>query len=149
MCPTKTLNWHQNPRSEINQTSKVCDSWIACFYIIWLYHRRFKIQRFQAWYMKNRLIKQMILLFLIKLDIQPISTDIYKISHIHHPSLKVESFNDKNIKQWYRCELYGYSSVTCLLTSNCVRCANPHIAELCPNNNKTPRCTNCSGLPLA
>lgn len=66
-------------------------------------------------------------------------------SRTFNTSFLIENYHGNDTKQCYRCQFYGHSSVTCLLTTQVSKLWISHTPELYPNKDKTSKCVNYSG----
>lgn len=53
--------------------------------------------------------------------------------------------NTRKITQCHRCQAWGHATSNCRGPITCMFCATNHWTRDCPNKEKTPKCSNCSG----
>lgn len=96
--------------------------------------------------LKHRISRQPMPLFLVCIEPNPNWTKIYEIKDIDKMYIKVESYHGSRVKQCYRCQQCGHSSITCKPTPLCVHCGDPHVPKDCRlGKNDKPKCANCGG----
>ena len=87
-------------------------------------------------------------LFLITLEWDKKSQQIFKLTHLNHVSIQVEAYRAlTGLKQWYNCQQFGHVWAPCKQPPHCWWCGGGHRHKECPekdNKNSSPSCCNCN-----
>lgn len=110
-----------------------------------------KIQKHTTGYMRKNNIKSN--LWLILLQPNTDTKELFKIRSIDHAIIKFEFLKKPVLIQCRRCQRFNHSASNCCLPYRCVKCTDLHEPGQCKSNkNKNkfkPKCVNCQGAHTA
>lgn len=129
--------------SQRHQTQEIYNSWSISGHSV--QNLLSMISNLKAFKLKNRVTKLPMPLFLIALEPTPIVNEILNIKEINLLYIQSELYPGSRVKHCYRCQHYGYSSVTGSLTQKYIIRWDNHASSLCPSKKKKPRYANCGG----
>lgn len=88
-------------------------------------------------------------LWLIVLQPNTDTKELFKIKAIDHAIVKFEFMRKPKVIQCRRCQRFNHSASNCRLPYRCVKCTNTHEPGQCPSttmkNKFKPKCVNCNG----
>lgn len=88
-------------------------------------------------------------LWLIVLQPNTDTKELFKIKAIDHAIVKFEFLRKPKVIQCRRCQRFNHSASNCSLPYRCVKCTNTHEPGQCPSttmkNKFKPKCVNCNG----
>lgn len=106
-----------------------------------------KIQKHITGYMRKNKMKSN--LWLIVLQPNTDTAELFKIKSIESAIIKFEFLRKPKVIQCKRCQRFNHSASNCSLPYRCVKCTNTHEPGNCMsgvNGNKfKPKCVNCQG----
>ena len=86
-------------------------------------------------------------LFVITLERNEKSQQIFKLTHLSHIIIQVEAYRARTgLTQCYNCQQFGHVWANCKQPPRCLWCGGGHRHKECPekeNNNSSPSCCNC------
>lgn len=84
------------------------------------------------------------LICLIILVKDEVTTEIYEITELFHMKIKIESYKKSGPSQCFACQHFGHGSSKCDNLPRCVKCAGNHNASDCKKlPDQEPTCCNC------
>lgn len=105
-----------------------------------------KVQKYVTGYMRHNKIKSN--LWLITLQPNTDTNELFKIKAIEHAIIKWEFLKKPKIMQCKRCQRLFHSASNCKLEYRCVKCIEQHEPGQCKidgNNKLKPKYVNCKG----
>lgn len=88
-------------------------------------------------------------LWLIVLQPNTDTKELFKIKAIDHAIVKFEFMRKPKVIQCRRCQRFNHSASNCCLPFRCVKCTDTHEPGQCPStklkNKFKPKCVNCNG----
>jgi hypothetical protein len=86
-------------------------------------------------------------LFLVTLEREEKSQQIFKLTHLNHIIIQVEAYRARTgLTQCYNCQQFGHVWVNCKQPPRCLWCGGGHRHKECPekdNESSSPSCCNC------
>lgn len=105
-----------------------------------------KIVKHTTGYMRKNNVKSS--LWLIVLQPNTDTTELFKIKAIDSAIIKFEFLRKPKIIQCRRCQRFNHSASNCSLPYRCVKCTDKHEPGQCKSGTKNkfkPKCVNCQG----
>lgn len=107
----------------------------------------YQIKKHVTGYMRKNNAKSN--LWLIVLQPNTDTRELFKIRAIDHAIVKFEFLRKPTVIQCRRCQRFNHSASNCSLPYRCVKCTNTHEPGKCPSTTKKnkfkPKCVNCLG----
>jgi hypothetical protein len=86
-------------------------------------------------------------LFLVTLEQEEKSQQIFKLTHLNHIITQVETYRARTgLTQCYNCQQFGHAWANCKQPTRCLWCGGGHRHKECPekdNESSSPSCWNC------
>lgn len=106
-----------------------------------------KIQKYITGYMRKEKVKSN--LWLIVLQPNTDTSELFKIRSIENAIIKFEFLRKPKVIQCRRCQRFNHSASNCFLPYRCVKCTDKHEPGKCKSEMKgnkfKPQCVNCNG----
>ncbi|GFT45113.1 nucleic-acid-binding protein from transposon X-element [Trichonephila clavipes] len=86
-------------------------------------------------------------IFMVELDRNPDSPDIFQLKKCCYLAVQVDTFNRRpRVSRCYNCNLFNHSSKNCYMRTRCFQCGESHPTSDCPIREKiaNPVCINCN-----
>ncbi|GFW22359.1 nucleic-acid-binding protein from transposon X-element [Trichonephila clavipes] len=86
-------------------------------------------------------------IFMVELDRNPDSPDIFQLKKCCYLAVQVDTFNRRpGVSQCYNCNLFNHSSKNCYMRTRCLKCGESHRTSDFPIREKiaNPVCINCN-----
>ncbi|GBN54081.1 hypothetical protein AVEN_140638-1 [Araneus ventricosus] len=100
--------------------------------------------------------KEALPLFQVHLAKTPNVNEIYKLTSLMYHIVTVVKYENKSVRQCFKCQTWQHSDDKCHLKPKCVICAGAHESKNCPNKTATSeeqklpvKCANCGGQHTA
>ncbi|GBM56710.1 Nucleic-acid-binding protein from transposon X-element [Araneus ventricosus] len=100
--------------------------------------------------------KEPLPLFQVHLARTPNVNEIYKVDNLLYHMVTVVKYENKSVRQCFKCQTWQHSADKCHLKPKCVVCAGAHESKNCPNKTATSeeqklpvKCANCGGQHTA
>ncbi|GBM49299.1 hypothetical protein AVEN_38093-1 [Araneus ventricosus] len=94
--------------------------------------------------------KEPLPLFQVHLARTPNVNEIYKVDNLLYHIATVVKYENKSVRQCFKCQTWQHSADKCHLKPKCVVCAGAHESKNCPNKTATSeeqklpvKCANC------